>query len=63
MNAREWLAEASPEPDLVLLGAPISKASTTAWSPHATNKTRPGSLSGPSVGERHLVQLGQADAA
>lgn len=35
MNAREWLAEAAAEPDLVLLGAPISKASITpveSWS-------------------------------
>ena len=35
MNAREWLAEGRAEPDLVLLGAPISKASITpveSWS-------------------------------
>jgi formiminoglutamase len=35
VNAREWLAAAAPEPDLVLLGAPISKASITpveSWS-------------------------------
>ena len=35
MNAREWLAEGAAEPDLVLLGAPISKASITpveSWS-------------------------------
>jgi formiminoglutamase len=35
MNAREWLAEDASEPDLVLLGAPISKASITpvrSWS-------------------------------
>ena len=35
MNAREWLAEDAPAADLVLLGAPISKASITpveSWS-------------------------------
>lgn len=35
MNAREWLAEDATTPDLVLLGAPISKASITqvqSWS-------------------------------
>lgn len=35
MNAREWLAGDSPAPDLVLLGAPISKASISpveSWS-------------------------------
>jgi formiminoglutamase len=35
MNAREWLAEEADAPDLVLLGAPISKASITpveSWS-------------------------------
>jgi formiminoglutamase len=35
VNAREWLAEDSAAPDLVLLGAPISKASITpveSWS-------------------------------
>jgi formiminoglutamase len=35
VNAREWLAEDAAKPDLVLLGAPISKASITpveSWS-------------------------------
>ncbi len=35
MNAREWIAEDATAPDLVLLGAPISKASITpvqSWS-------------------------------
>jgi formiminoglutamase len=35
VNAREWLASASPAPDLVLLGAPIAKASISpveSWS-------------------------------
>lgn len=35
MNAREWLAEDAAEPDLALLGAPISRASITpveSWS-------------------------------
>jgi formiminoglutamase len=35
MNARDWIAEDATQPDLVLLGAPISKASITpveSWS-------------------------------
>src|SRR5258708_16171869 len=38
MNAREWLARGTPQglPDLVVLGAPIHKASISLTSAHTT---------------------------